>query len=113
VVCARDGVDDCQAEAGAVAAVRLVAAAKALEGVRREVLAEPVARVGDVDLDAIVGVSRPDLHAAGAVAQGVVEQVAEGLLKAGGVGTQPQGLAGDLDRATLMAWCNAWASPPR
>jgi hypothetical protein len=62
---------------------------KALEGVHRELVAEAVAAVAHMDLDPSVDEPGARLDTPAAVAQRVVEQVAHRLLRARGVGAQP------------------------
>src|SRR4051794_8232882 len=76
-----DGRDDCEPEPGSAAAPVLVGAAEALEGVRCERAWEACAFVDHVKVQPVAVLPGGHPDCAGAVAEGILDQVAKCLLE--------------------------------
>src|SRR6185369_9486413 len=97
----RDRLDDRQAEPGAVAAAGGIAPAEALEGAVDELGREAGAAILDVDLDLAHRIACPDGDLAGAVLEGVLDQVGERLLEAQAIALDREAVRGlDDQRAS-------------
>jgi hypothetical protein len=81
VVGFRNRAGDCEAEAGAIACARGVGAGEPLEGLLEERWWESRALIADVQFDVAVRPLRGEADGAAAVAEGVVNEVREGLFE--------------------------------
>lgn len=95
----RDRRDDSEPETRSAAASLLVGTAEALEGAGYEGGWEPTAFVGYVQLQPVAVLRGGDADRAGSVPEGVVDQIAEGLLDAEAVDAGPTASAVAFDRS--------------